>query len=236
MKREARIIRALLRLYPKTWRQEYGPELADVLSHRPLSLRIVFDVVWNGAGQRVRDADPAMRMGVIVMLMVLTGVVWNVTVPLSGGRGVAAVLQDSSKTLPTVVVTALASDLYVLVLVACGCWTHLRRGESASRCGIAAVKLGAVAGMPVMFVGILMLVGIVHLRIVGPGATEATMAEMGLTFTYYTTRAHAPSALTVFTAPLFRLPESWIWGLVGGGVGRAIRRTQVGSWLKTYDS
>jgi len=216
------IVRSLLRLYPAAWRREYGPELADLLSHRPLGFGVVINVAWNAARQRVRDAEPAVRLGGVVMLIILTGVIWNIAAPGFGGRGVAAVIQDSSKTLPTIVVTALASDLYVLTLIACGCWTHLRRGASVQQCGIAAVRLGAIAGVPVMIVGVLMLVGIVDLRVVGPG--ESATGGLGLTFTYYTTRAHTPSVLAVLTAPLFRLPESWIWGMVGGQIGRAIRR------------
>lgn len=222
MRSTDRIIGMLLRLYPASWRAEYGSELADVLSHRSLSVRIVGNVVWNALGQRVRDAEPAVHLGLAVMLIVSTGVVWNVLVPGSAGRGLSAVLQDSSKTLPTVIVTPLASDLYVLALVACGCWTHLGRGRSISECGIAAIRLGAVAGIPVMLVGILMLAGILRLQIVGPDAAPTTFADLGLTYTYYTTHAHAPSALAVLTAPLFRLPESWLWGMLGGRLGRAI--------------
>jgi hypothetical protein len=224
MRRADRIVAMLLRLYPAAWRREYGSELAEVLSHRPLSVRVVCDVAWNALGQRLRDADPALHLGLAVMAIVATGVAWNILVPVSAGRGLAAVLQDSLKTLPTVVVTPLASALYVLVLVACGCWTQLGLRRSLSECGTAAVRLGAVAGIPVMLVGLLMLTGILHLRVVGPDAAPGTVSDIGLTFTYYTSHAHAPSALAVLTAPLFRLPESWLWGMLGGRLGRAIGR------------
>ncbi len=224
MRPSDRIIGLLLRLYPAAWRREYGSELADVLFHRPLSARVVGDVAWNALGQRLRDAEPAAHLGLGVMAIVATGVAWNIMLPMSAGRGLAAVLQDSSKTLPTVVVTPLASDLYVLVLVVCGCWTQLARPRSLSECGSAAIRLGAVAGIPVMLVGLLMLAGILHLRAVGPDVRPATSSDLGLIFTYYTSHAHAPSALAVLTAPLFRLPESWLWGLLGGRLGRAIGR------------
>ena len=228
MKLADRLVVMLLRLYPAAWRKEYGSELADVLSHRPLSVRVVCDVARNALGQRLRDAAPAVPLGLAVMAIVSTSVAWNFMVPASAGRGVAAVLQDSSKTLPTVVVTPLASELYVLVLVACGCWTQLRLRRSISSCGIAAMRLGAVAGIPVMLIGLLMLAGIVHLRMVGPDAAPAAVSDLGLTFTYYTSHAHAPSALAVLTAPVFRLPESWLWGMLGGRLGRAIgRRRQI---------
>ena len=224
MRRADRIVALLVRLYPAAWRREYGSELADVLSHRSVSVRVVCDVARNALGQRWRDAEPAVHLGFVVMAIVSTGVAWNIMLPVSAGRGLAAVLQDSSKTLPTVIVTPLASELYVLLLVACGCWTQLRLRRSISECGAAAIRLGAVAGIPVMLVGLLMLADIVHLRVVGPDAAPATVSGLGLTFTYYTSSAHAPSALAVLTAPLFRLPESWLWGMVGGRLGRAIAR------------
>ena len=136
----------------------------------------------------------------------------------------AAVLQDSSKTLPTVVVTPLASDLYVLAIIACGCWTHLRYDASISQCGVAAIRLGAVAGIPIMILGVLMALGVLPVRLAGPENAPTTWSQAGLTYTYYTTHAHSPSALAVLTAPLFRLPESWLWGMVGGQLGRAIGR------------
>lgn len=225
MKYQDQIVSAMLRVYPTAWRQEYGAELADVLSQRPLTAGTVADVLWNGAGQRLRYTEPAARMGTLVMLCVIAGVISNVVAPASAGQGFAAVLKDSGKTLPTVLVTPLATDLYVLMLVGCGCWTHLRYGGPVSESSMAAVRLGALAGMPVMVVGLLMLLGTIHLRVVGPGDV-LTLSRQGWTYTYYTARSHTPSSLSVLTAPLFRLPGAWLWGLIGGQLGRVVVRGQ----------
>jgi hypothetical protein len=218
-----RIIRWLLRLYPAAWRREYGWELTDVLSRRRLTARTIVDVAWSAFVQRLREAEPTTYAGLVVMILVAIGVFLNVLRPASAGHGLAAIVQDSSKTLPTVVVTPLASNLYILLLIACGCWTYLRRDRSNRRCGRSAIRLSALAGIPVVLLGLLLLIGLIDLRVVGPNEPTPFVSP-GLTYTYVSARGHVPSALAILTAPLFRLPEAWIWGLVGGRLGRAIAR------------
>ncbi len=70
-----RIIAALLRLYPAAWRSEYGAELTDTLLARPLGLRVIADVLWNGLLQRARTAEPSTILGVAAMLVILTAFV-----------------------------------------------------------------------------------------------------------------------------------------------------------------
>src|SRR5262249_34858331 len=161
-----RVIAFLVRLYPAAWRREYGAELADVLSRRPLSARTIVDVAWNACSQRLRHAAPATYAGVIAMWLVAAGVFSNVLLPVSAGHGLSLVVKDSSKTLPTVVVAPLASDLYVIVLIACGCWTYLRRDRSNRACGGSAIRLTFIAGFPVVLLGTLIQVGLIHLRVV----------------------------------------------------------------------
>jgi hypothetical protein len=57
-----------------------------------------------------------------------------------------------------------------------------------------------------MLGGILIAFGILDVMFLGPATTQH--------------RAPLPSAMIV--TPLFRLPESWIWGAVGGQLGRWI--------------
>lgn len=47
----ASLARALLRLYPRHWRQRYGDELAALLEEQPAQLRIVLDVVRGALSQ-----------------------------------------------------------------------------------------------------------------------------------------------------------------------------------------
>jgi hypothetical protein len=224
MKRPHRIVHALLRLYPAAWRQEYGAELADVLSQRPLTAGTVADVVQSAVVQRARYTEPSVRIGAGVMVFLFAGIVWNIAAPSLASHAFGAVLEDSSKTLPTVIVTPFASGLYVLMLIACGGWAQLRRRGPLSQSGMAAVRLGAVAGIPVMFLGVLMFLGLIHLHVVGPDDALTRWSGRGWTYTYYTAQSRVPSPLAVFAAPLFRLPESWLWGLVGGRLGRAVAR------------
>ncbi len=217
------LIRTLLLIYPRAWRGEYGAELAHVLAQRPLTLKTVIDVLWNGVRQRVHDAEPAALLGIVAMLYVLAGVISNVAGWAPPGGAVGRVVRDSSMTLPNVVIAVFETNLYALTLILCGCWTHLRYGGRASASGMAALRLGAVAGVPVMALGLLMLAGVVHLRVVGPGDPLPYFGS-GWVYTYFTSQSHAPSWLAVFTAPFLRLPLAWIYGWIGGRIAGVIVR------------
>src|SRR5262245_43461182 len=108
-----RIVIVLLRLYPVAWRREYGPELADLVMADSLTFRVVADVACHGLWQRVRTAEPSTLLGLAAMLTVLTGFAWNIVAPPATGKGLAALLRESSKTLPTVTVAPFTSELYV---------------------------------------------------------------------------------------------------------------------------
>jgi hypothetical protein len=224
MSLKPRIVAALLRLYPLPWRSEYGPELTAILVACPLTARIIGDVVWSGLGQRVRAAEPATLLGLGAMLVILTGLAWNIIAPPLSGRGLAVLLEESSKTLPTVIVKPLTSDLCVLFLVGCGCWTNLRFHGRLSQSGVAAMRLCGIAGTPIVIAGILMLLGVLHVVVVAPGDAPTPFLQHGFTYTYYNAHHRLPSPSAVLVAPLFRLPEAWIWGLLGGRLGRGISR------------
>jgi hypothetical protein len=195
------IVSALLRLYPAAWRSEYGPELTGILLARPLGPRVIADVLWNGFRQRAQAAEPSTILGLAAMLVILTGFV------LTGnyGRNWTAVLQPSARTFPPVAVTFLASELFVYLLIACGCWTHLRYGGKVRRAGVAAMRMALIASMPVMLAALLMMSGLLELRFGGP-------------------RLLAPSPWAILISPLARLPEFWIWGALGGQLGKWITR------------
>ena len=198
----------LVRCYPAAWRREYGAELNDILVSRRLTPRVIADVVWNGLRQRVRAATPSTILGMASMLAVLAGFVIT---PTSYLHDWTAVLRPTGITFPTVTVTFLASEFYVVLLVGCGCWTQLRRGGPLSRAALAAMRMTLIAGIPVMLAGLLIALGLADLSFLNPGATDATAL------------IH-PSALSMIAAPLARAGESWIWGLVGGLLGRRLSR------------
>ena len=163
------------------------------------------NVAWNGLWQRGRAAAPSTILGLASMFVMVGGLV------VSGGRygGDAwAVLRPSSTTLPTVTVTFLASEFYVLLLAVCGCWTHLRHGGKATRSGVAGMRMSLIAGIPVMVMGLLMAFGFLDVMLLeAPGAARIR-----------------PFAWAILVAPLARLPEAWLWGTIGGLLGTRIAR------------
>lgn len=48
-------VRFLLRSYPSSWRAEYGPELEQMLSQRTFRIGDVFNVLWSGFAERMRE-------------------------------------------------------------------------------------------------------------------------------------------------------------------------------------
>jgi hypothetical protein len=198
MIRKPRIVAALLRLYPAAWRAEYGPELEGILLARPLGPRVIVDVLWNGLRQRARASEPSTILGLASMLVVLAVFI------LGGGaygRGSDALLLSTWKILPTVAVTFLAAGVFALLQVACGCWTHLRHRGTVHQSGLSAMKTSLITGIPVVLAGLLMVLGMVDVRF--PGTTLPP-----------------PSPVLVLIAPLARLPDAWIWGALGGLLGR----------------
>lgn len=217
-----RVVMLLLRIYPSSWRSEYGPELTDMLLARPLGANTIADVLWSGLRQRIRSVEPATVLGFVMMLVILNGFLWNIAAPRPYGNASTELLQPSTKTLPTITVRPLASEAYVLLLLGCGCWINLQRGGKVSQSGVAAMRVCFIAGLPIMLAGILMLFGVLGLVVLGPGEMPTTFHEHGFTYTYYSAQHSPPAPLSVMVSPLFRLPESWIWGMLGGWLGRRI--------------
>ena len=59
--RSERLARALLRLYPRTWRARYGDELLALVDDQGLSWRGIVDVVAAACAERMRSIVAAMR-------------------------------------------------------------------------------------------------------------------------------------------------------------------------------
>jgi len=195
------VVAALLRLYPAAWRSEYGPELTDILMSRPLSARVIADVMWNGLKQSAQAAEPSTILGLASLLAVLTFVVTGG----SYGRRWILLVEPTTKTLPTVNVTFMSSGYYALLLIACGCWTYLRHRGTAKQSGMAGVRMSLIAAIPLMFGGLSMMFGLIGPSLLGP--------------------QFEPSASwAVLAAPLFRLPDSWLWAALGGVLGKRIAR------------
>jgi hypothetical protein len=229
------IVGMLLRCYPVNWRREYGVELTEMLLARPLTAKIANDVLRNGLWQHLRMAEPSTLVGLAMLLVVLNGLAWNIVAPSAYSNESVVLLQN-----------LLGSNLYILLLVGCGIWTHLRHLGNMDRVELAAMKISFLAGTPMMFAGLLMLLGILRVIVLGPGDSPTTFHEHGFAYTYYSAQQYCwirvsepatqqlaqgirtatcpPAPLGVVVAPLFMLPASWLWGALGGLLGRWIAR------------
>jgi hypothetical protein len=195
------LIAALVRIYPAAWRREYGEELTGILSGRPLASRVIADVAWNGLWQRGRAAEPSTILGFAAMLIILARFV---LVGATYGHDGTALLQPSSIRFPTVTVTFLSSEYYAYLLLGCGCWTYLRYGGTAKQSGMAAMRMSLIAGMPIIVGALLMMAGLLGVSV--------------------SPRLHPPSAWSILVVPLARLPGAWMWGALGGQLGKWIAR------------
>jgi hypothetical protein len=104
-------------------------------------------------------------------------------------------VQPSGITFPTYRVAAMDTDYYTQVLIVCGAWTAFRDAGSYSRPAWSAVKLTLLAGWPIVIAGLLI--------------TDV--------------RTGPPSVLEVATAPILSLPMYWVYGYLGGYIGRGLR-------------
>jgi hypothetical protein len=222
---KSRIIAVLVRLYPRAWSDQYGAELADVLSARPLTARVLADVVGSALLQRVRATDVATRAGLAMLLVTFVAFAWNVAAPPPYAAQTNARIPVLDERV-AIVQQPLDSELYVLMLVAFSTWVTLRRGGSLVESGKAAMKASFIAGLPMMLVGILILSGVLSISSLAQGDIPATYREHGFTLTYYTTRNDLPAPFVLLFSPLSRLPGSFIWGVVGGLIGRGLARSQ----------
>ena len=193
------IVRILLHLYPAAWRREYGAELMDMLLARPLTVGVAGDVLIGALQQRVRASEPAMYLGLALLLVVVFGLVRNQSI------------------LPP------TSNSYVLILFGCGVWTHLRHGGELSQSGKEAMKISFIAGIPVMAAGLLMLFGVTDAH---PTQNRCWLRVSDASSPLHALQSATcpPAPLGVSLSPLLVLPWSWVWGVGGGALGREITR------------
>jgi len=220
MTSKSSIVRILLRLYPAAWRREYGLELEDLLMTRALGPSTVADVAFNALRQRVRHASPATLYGLTVMSVIFLLLTWNIVAPPATGDGLAAVLRDSPMTLPTIAIAPLTSYYYLLLVAAVTSRMASRHDVSPSQSGMDGIRICAIASLPIVMAGVLMLLGILHVEVLRAGQSPTTFAQHGFTYTFYDSGNHEFSPIAVLIAPMFRILESWMWGTIGGAFGR----------------
>lgn len=193
--------RLLVASYPSVWRREYGLELADILTSRAITPAIAVDVVWNGCWQRARFSKPSTILGLASVVLIL---VFFVMMP-GAGRQWTALLQPVATSFRPMTMRFVLAEIYVLGMVACGCWTYLRDRGPLMRSGTAAMRMSLVAGLPIVICALLMLSGFMDLLFPTPQRVR-------------------PLPWLMLVSPLLRLPEACVWGLVGGWLGRWLSR------------
>ena len=82
MKRQM-IERALMYVYPRQWRNEYGDELALAIARRPLTIGVICDVLSHGVLQRLRIAPVWAIAGAILALKLIVGTCANSISPIT---------------------------------------------------------------------------------------------------------------------------------------------------------
>ena len=106
------------------------------------------------------------------------------------------------KILPAARVSFLFGGLFALLHFICGFWTYLRHGK-LSLSGWASMRTSLITGIPIVIAALLMLLGLVEVRL--PDTTHIP-----------------PSPVAMLIAPLVRLPDAWLWGALGGLLGKRI--------------
>jgi hypothetical protein len=225
------IISALLRIYPAAWRAEYGPELHDLLLAQPLGVRIIADVAWNGARQRLRTTEPWVLLGLPFALLATAWYALLILAP------------------PPYPQPGAQARLFVLVAIynlllplSCGLWTVVRSGGTPPHAGLQTTKMALLIAAPSFIVYTLVLAGVLGVVVVGPGDTPTTFAQHGFAIAVYKGH-HARLPVDVgtvnqmvaryllflnttvgqFVAKLVNLPLAWLGGALGGALGHSIR-------------
>lgn len=212
-----RIVSALLRLYPAAWRQEYGPEFRHLLEALEPRVRTVADIVWNGLRQRLRATEPWLLLGLPLMLFTMLVATVSIVAPPP--------YSPAQDPLHEPTAFKLILELAWLSLTAgCGLWTVLRSGGTLPHAGWQTVKMGLLRAVPAFVVAILMATGALGVIVIGPGDTPTTFAQHGFALTVASAEGVAPNPEFLLLTVIGGLIDCWIFGALGGVVGRLIRR------------
>jgi len=199
------LARVLVAFYPLVWRREYGPELTEILVRRAITFSVIANVIGSALWQRGRTVRPSTVLGLVSMSVVLGRFMLT---PTALGPHWTTLLQPVATTFPPVAIMFVTADVYVLCMVGCGCWTYLRDAGPLRASAIAAMRMSLIAGVPIMVYSLmLMFGGAVDLMFIG-------------------SQRVGPLPWLMLISPVLRLPEGWIWGIVGGLLGRWLTRSR----------
>ncbi len=210
---KAKIVAALVGLYPRRWKREYGTEFADVLIRRPLVPSAVLNIVWNALRQQLRLGEPWLIVGLPWLLLSIYGHVWNILYPAPYPAAYAA---DPVRPLA-------GRALAILLALGIGYWTVLRDPTNGHG-GRAAMKFWLLIKSPACAIAILWGLGILRIITLGPGDLPTTFHEHGFAYTFYAHLNRPTAWQFLFWNPIGDLPFDGVLGWLGGLAARAQAR------------
>jgi hypothetical protein len=224
---KTKLVSALMRLYPKAWRKEYGAEMADMLQARPLTVRACCDVVRSAMWQSMRAVEAPTWVGIGLMVVTIAAIAANIIAPqpYAWSPGQSPSEQPALSERIELLQRPLRSEFYVLVLAGIGFWTAWRSNRWP---GWAAIRVSTIASLPLVLIGVLMLFGVLDFVELYPGQTAAFFDERGIFYTFYkgSQQIPGPAPVVLLLSPLLRLPGAWLWGVVGGGIANWVSRAR----------
>ena len=143
-----RIVRFLLRLYPASWRVEYGQELASILEGRRLSAAVVFDTLRSAMVERMRVSEPWVLIGSLLFVLNFCATAINSVIPL---RTPAYQIYEWLVWMPLIIGI---------------CWTTVR-GAGLRMTAVAALKMALLGNATDLLLLVLWAIGIVHPGVIG---------------------------------------------------------------------
>lgn len=75
------VVRLLTKIYPRSWRDSYGPEIEAILLARPLTAAATLDVLRSATAERLRRAHPCRICAAFLLATTLIVVIWNSVAP-----------------------------------------------------------------------------------------------------------------------------------------------------------
>ena len=202
------VIRILIRTYPTDWRLEYGDELTQVLTLRPLTLSIAGDVAINGIWQRVRYAEAWQLCGAGMALWLIVGTALNSISPLPKWA------YNHFFRLDPLMDLAIG---YAYV-------SHHAKGVFAA--ALAAGEASLVGILPEVLLAILWATNLLHPTILSMSGTPSTIGH-GITDLCFRMDGKMSTAALLLSVPFTLLPALLI-GLIGAAIAKSVSASR---WL-----
>jgi len=206
-----RCVRALLCVYPKAWRSEYGCELASTLYRRPLTSIVVIDVLQSGIWQRLRYTAPWQLGGVALMIWMIFGTALNSVAPLSPSA------------------YNRFFDINSLIYFLVGYRTALRSNETLPAAAFASGKTAFIGILPEILILSLWAAKLIHPTVLDLDGSPSTIGS-GFTFLCLRLSKGVPVNLSEMfvVMPIVSLLPAMFTGYVGAVTSKTVSAFKAG--------